>query len=587
MLAHELAEPDKGSGIAMICTFGDTTDVTWWRELDLPTRAILGRDGRVRAETPAWIAEAGTAATDAYESLAGATVFTAKARMVELLSESGALVGEPSKITHPVKFYEKGDKPLEIVTSRQWYFRNGGRDAALRATFAARGEELDWIPDHMRHRYVHWVDGLNGDWLVSRQRFFGVPIPVWYRLDDHGEPDFDAVLVPDESALPVDPSSDAPPGFDEAQRDQPGGFIGEADVLDTWATSSLTPQIACGWGSDDDLFARTFPMDLRPQGPEIIRTWLFDTVVRAHFEHGALPWRHAAINGWILDPDRKKMSKSKGNVVTPIALLEQYGTDAVRYWSASARPGTDTAFDEGQMKIGRRLAIKVLNASRFALNLGATDANPALVTEPIDRALVARLSALVDDATAAFEGFDYARSLERTEAFFWAFCDDYLELVKGRAYGAGEGAPITAATASARATLALALDVLLRLFAPFLPFATEEVWSWWQEGSVHTASWPSHDDWAAWPTDGDDAVLEVASRVLQSIRRAKSDAKVSMKAPVAEVEVRDLPEQLEALRDALADVGDAGAAEGFELVEVDDPSKAGVDVRLADVPKPS
>jgi valyl-tRNA synthetase len=581
VLAHELAEPDKGSGIAMICTFGDTTDVTWWRELDLPTRAILGRDGRVRTEVPEWISAAGEGAVAAYESLSGRTVFSAKARMVELLTESGDLVGEPSKITHPVKFFEKGDKPLEIVTSRQWYFRNGGRDAALREAFAARGAELDWIPDHMRHRYVHWVDGLNGDWLVSRQRFFGVPIPVWYRLDAQGEPIFDEVLVPDESALPVDPSSDTPPGFDEAQRDQPGGFTGEADVLDTWATSSLTPQIACGWGRDDDLFARTFPMDLRPQGPEIIRTWLFDTVVRSHFEHGRLPWRHAAINGWILDPDRKKMSKSKGNVVTPIALLEKYGTDAVRYWSASARPGTDTAFDEGQMKIGRRLAIKILNASRFALNLGATEPDGSTVTEPIDRALLGRLAALADAATDDFAAFDYARALERTEGFFWSFCDDYLELVKGRAYGPGEGEPIPAETASARATLASALDTLLRLFAPFLPFVTEEVWSWWRSGSVHQATWPSAAERADWPSFADDAALGVAADVLRSIRRAKSDAKVSMKAPVVRAEVRDLPERLDALRAAERDVADAGAVEGFELVAVDDPSEAGTTVELA------
>ena len=410
VLAHPLAEMDKGSGIAMICTFGDTTDVTWWRELDLATRAILGRDGRVARTTPAWITAAGPEATAAYQTLAGKTVHSAQEQMVELLRASGELLGEPSAITHPVKFFEKGDKPLEIVTSRQWYFRNGGRDAELRAALARRGEQLHWVPDHMRHRYAHWVDGLNGDWLVSRQRFFGVPIPVWYQVDDNGEVDHGAVLVPDEAALPVDPSSDTPPGFSPDRRGQPGGFVGEADVLDTWATSSLTPQIACGWGRDEDLFARTFPMDLRPQGPEIIRTWLFDTVVRAHLEHDSLPWTTCAINGWILDPDRKKMSKSKGNVVTPLALLETYGTDAVRYWSTSARPGTDTAFDEGQFKIGRRLAIKILNVSRFALNIGAVDPDPGAVTEPIDRALLTRLAELVHAATKAFDDFDYARA---------------------------------------------------------------------------------------------------------------------------------------------------------------------------------
>ncbi|HET8930003.1 MAG TPA: valine--tRNA ligase [Acidimicrobiales bacterium] len=562
VVAHELAEPDKGSGIAMVCTFGDTTDVTWWRELELPTRAIIGRNGRLRTETPGWITAAGPDAVAAYETLAGKTVFSAKEQMVELLGARGELVGEPKPISHPVKFYEKGDKPLEIVTSRQWYFRNGGRDPELREVFARRGTELAWVPEHMRHRYQHWVDGLNGDWLVSRQRFFGVPIPVWYGVDDDGEPDHDTVITPDESALPVDPSSDTPPGFEASQRGVPGGFIGEADVLDTWATSSLTPQIACGWGRDDDLFSRTFPMDLRPQGPEIIRTWLFDTVVRAHFAHGTLPWKRATINGWILDPDRKKMSKSMGNVVTPIALLENYGTDAVRYWSTSARPGTDTAFDEGQIKIGRRLAIKLLNASRFALNSGATDVDPALITEPLDRALLTRLDDVVAMATRAFDAFDYARALEVTEAFFWDFCNDYLELVKGRAYGnrddavAGD-ATTSPATASARATLAVALDAVLRLFAPFLPFVTEEVWSWWRPGSVHAATWPSGES-TSWPTAGDDTVLTVAATVLGEIRHAKSDAKVSMKTAVATVKVTDSPERCAALEAARNDVIDAG-----------------------------
>ncbi|MBS1846826.1 MAG: valine--tRNA ligase [Actinobacteria bacterium] len=576
VLAHPLAEKDKGSGIAMICTFGDTTDVTWWRELELPTRAIIGRNGRIRTETPDWIIAAGPNATAAYESLAGKTVFGAKEQIVELLRNSAELIGDPKPLTHPVKFFEKGDKPLEIVTSRQWYFRNGGRDPELRRRFAERGTELAWVPDHMRHRYAHWVDGLNGDWLVSRQRFFGVPIPVWYAVGDDGEIDYDTVYVPDEASLPVDPSSDCPPGFEEAQRGRPGGFVGEADVLDTWATSSLTPQIACGWGRDDDLFARTFPMDLRPQGPEIIRTWLFDTVVRAHFEHDALPWKRATINGWILDPDRKKMSKSKGNVVTPIALLETYGTDAVRYWSTSARPGTDTAFDEGQFKIGRRLAIKILNASRFALNSGATDLDPRHVTAPVDRALLCRLAAVVDAATTAFEAFDYARALEVTETFFWGFCDDYLELVKGRAYGSGDN---EAATASARATLAIALDAVLRLFAPFLPFVTEEVWSWWRHGSVHTSTWPNGAD-GDWPTADNDDVLVVAADVLGAIRRAKSDAKVSMKTRVVNVAVVDTDERYAALDVVRGDVMEAGVADGISFDERVDREPPRIDVDL-------
>jgi valyl-tRNA synthetase len=521
IVGHALAEPDKGTGMAMVCTFGDTTDVVWWRELQLPTRTVIQRDGRFQADTPEWLTGAGAAA---YGLVAGLYPKQARRKVTELLAEAGEMEGEPRPIIHAVKYYEKGERPLEIVSSRQWYIRNGGIDAGLRRELLERGNELRWVPDFMGVRYRHWVEGLNSDWLVSRQRFFGVPMPLWYPVADDETIEYDRPIVPDGGQLPVDPTTDTPPGYKESQRNRPGGFAADPDVMDTWATSSLTPQIAGHWLDDPDLWERVFPMDQRPQGPEIIRTWLFATVTRAHQEHGVLPWRAATINGWILDPDRKKMSKSKDNVVTPMPLIEEYGAEAIRYWACNGRPGADTALDLGVMKIGRRLAIKLLNASRFVLGLSDV-AEPGKITGSLDRSQLAHLAATIEQATTAFEEYDYARALEVTERSFWAWTDDYLELVKSRAYGEGEPA------ASAHATLQLALTVYLRLFAPFLPFVTDEVWSWWQVGSVHRAPWPTVGE--VGDHAGDPGLLDLTAQVLTAVRRVKSEAKVSMRTPVS------------------------------------------------------
>lgn len=558
IVSHRLAQIDKGSGIAMICTFGDVTDVVWWRELKLPTRPIIGFDGRILADGPAEVLAGPGKAL--YQELIGKTVFSAKELIVKALVESGDMVGDPKPISHPVKFFEKGDKPLEIVSTRQWYIKNGGSDEALSKKLVDLGRQMEFHPSFMRVRLEDWINGLNGDWLISRQRFFGVPIPIWYPLDSDGNPDYANPILPSDEALPIDPSSDVPSGFSEDQRGKPGGFIGELDIMDTWATSSLTPQLAGGWSTDEKRFKNVFPYDLRPQGQDIIRTWLFSTLLRSQLEHGGLPWKNAAISGWILDPDRKKMSKSKGNVVVPNELLENHGSDAVRYWAASARLGTDAAFDEGQMKIGRRLAIKLLNAARFALSF-ELPAEAKSVTEEIDLSMLAQLAEVVKTATAAFESYDHTKALEVTESFFWTFTDDYLELVKDRAYGQQDHS--AQQIGSAVLALRSALSVLVRLFAPFLPFASEEVWSWWQEGSVHQAAWPSE----AELTGSSAELMNLTSAALILIRKSKSDLKLSMK---AEIELLKLagPAPLAGVSRDLQSVGNISQLELSEAPEI-------------------
>jgi valyl-tRNA synthetase len=557
--AHTLADPEKGTGVAMICTFGDITDVVWWRELGLPVRAVIQTNGAFKPVTwgeSGWPSVDAPRAQQAYDQLAGLSATKARARTVELLRESGDLLGDPKPITHAVKFYEKGDRPLEIVTSRQWFIKTmDAREALL-----ARGRELGWHPSYMQARLENWINGLAGDWCISRQRFFGVPFPVWYKVRSDGTVDHEARLLPSEDRLPIDPSTDLPDGYTTEQRDQPGGFSGDPDIMDTWATSSLSPQIAGGWIDDPDLFARVFPMDVRPQAHDIIRTWLFSTMLRAEYEQGSLPWKNAAISGWVLDPDRKKMSKSKGNVVTPMALLEEHGSDGVRYWAASGRPGADTAFDSGQMKVGRRLAIKLLNASKFVL---ARPGTQGAVTSGVDRGLLTNLARLVRESTDDLENYQYTRVLERTETAFWFFCDNYLELVKSRRYG-DHGEELAA---SANTALLTALSVFLRLFAPFLPFATEEVWSWWQPGSVHKAPRPSAAEILA-VAGGEDSRgvqgLQMAAQVLGDIRKKKSEEQRALKTPVARIVVRAPEDKLELLPEIERDLRASGQIQQIE-----------------------
>ncbi len=581
IMADERVNPEKGTGILMVCTFGDATDVEWWRQFGLPLRQIIGKDGRllpVRFGGAGWESLEPDAANAAYADLQGKTVKQAKTAVVELLrrEDLAALPGlgaplteEPRPIEHAVKLYEKGDRPLEIIATRQWFVRLLDKKDVL----LEQGRKIQWHPAFMRSRYENWVEGLNQDWCVSRQRYFGVPFPVWYPLDAHGVPDFTRPIVPETSSLPVDPLAEPAPGYDEASRGQPNGFTGDPDVMDTWATSSMTPQIASHWEDDPQRHQKLFPMDVRPQSHEIIRTWAFYTIVKAWLHERQVPWYHVVISGWILDPDRKKMSKSQGNVVTPNHLLEQYSSDAVRYWAARARLGVDTAYDESVFGNGKRLTTKLFNATKFVAGHLLTQDHDSLgvanILEPLDRDFMGRLQGTVGRASEAFEVFEFANALSEIETFFWAdLCDNYLELIKGRAYEASD----SLGRRSAMATLKVSLSVVLRLFAPYLPFLTEELWSWLfatpsgRTQSIHTSPWPTLGELSSIDVpDGDP--YGGAVEVVREVRRVKGEAKVSMKTPVGLLEVVGSAADLAALRGVLPDLLSVCMAREATLME--------------------
>ncbi len=595
IVAAQHADPEKGTGILMVCTFGDAMDVEWWKQSGLALKQVIGRNGRllpVEFGTAPFESTDPVAARDAWSRLEGLNTNQAKKVSAELLSEEGSFVDgrtpampdDPRPVEQVVKFYEKGERPLEFVTTRQWFVKI----LEYKDQLKEQGEKIQWHPSYMRSRYQNWVEGLNQDWCISRQRYFGVPFPVWYPLGSDGEPDYASPIYADPGTLPVDPLSAAAPGYSEGQRDQPGGFSGEPDVMDTWATSSLTPQIQSHWGVDSERHKKLFPMDVRPQSHEIIRTWAFYTIVKAWMHEREIPWKHVVISGWILDPDRKKMSKSKGNVVTPEDLLTEWSSDAVRYWAARARLGSDTAYDPGVFKVGRRLAVKVFNASRFVitqLDRGAGQGGyPGVeqITAPLDLAMAGRMKKVVEQATESFESFDYAAALQVSEEAFWNFCDHYLELVKIRSY-LDEDTP---ERKSALAGLAWGLKTFLRLLAPFLPYITEEVWSWRFAGegrdrSVHTAQWPLVEEIAAVPDPEHEGTFNAAVEVLSEIRAIKTQAQKSLRWPVKSLVVTASGDLLAALSPVIQDVllagnvpveaaefltGDPGEAARFRVV---------------------
>ncbi|OPX23933.1 MAG: valine--tRNA ligase [Planctomycetales bacterium 4484_113] len=523
VMADELADPEKGTGIVMCCTFGDTTDIDWWQRHHLDTRVVIDERGRLNEHAQAF---------------AGMSLDEGRRAVVEQLREGGFLTRSWS-IQHPVNCHERCGTPLEFLITRQWYVRLLDKKEQL----VAQGAKCRWFPEHMGVRYRHWVENLKWDWGISRQRYFGVPFPVWYCAD------CDEVIPAREEDLPVNPLHDAPP-VEVCPHCGSSNIVPEKDVLDTWATSSLTPQLNTRWGEPNDRSQLLFPMSLRPQAHDIIRTWAFYTIVKAYLHTGEIPWFDVVVSGHAQDSSRHKISKSKGKGTrSPRELVEQYSADVIRYWAASAKLGTDTFIDmddpRKDFEAGKRLVTKLYNASKLALRhlIGFTPAAnqplASIITHPVDRWAMTKLTRTVEAATRHLEEYDFAEALAVTERFFWNdFCDNYLELVKGRLYGDAilhlEKDHAARVQLSAKQTLYVALESLLKLFAPFIPFITEEIWHWYFAGfsdlpSVHLLSWPRREEFADLVDEELFTIGEDLVEALALARKAKSELGVSIK----------------------------------------------------------
>ncbi|RME52634.1 valine--tRNA ligase [Candidatus Woesearchaeota archaeon] len=504
VLFDESVEKDKGTGLMMVCTFGDKEDIDKWHRYGLDLRIVFTKEGKLNN------------LAGRYEGL---TIQETRTKILEDLRKEGRLRKQET-IVHAVNVHERCGTEVEYLKTPQWFIKILDRkDDLLKAA-----DEITWYPAHMKARYVHWVKNLNWDWCISRQRSYGVPFPVWYGKD--GE-----VVIPREEDLPVDPLTTPPPRE---------GLTPEEDVMDTWNTSSCTPQLVLGWAERDAAASRMhlYPMSVRPQAHDIIRTWAFYTIVKGLYHQGKPPWKDIVISGHVLDPKGRKMSKSKGNVIKPQDVMQRFCADALRWWAAGVKLGDDLPYMEKDLVSGQKLIRKLWNASKFVLShLNDFDGARPAALEAMDAWVIANLNDVIAEATKYFDQYEFSKCRLEVEKFFWqTFCDNYLELCKDRIYNPDVRGK--EARTSAQYTLSTVLKAVLKLLAPIMPHVTEEIYSLRfarEEGveSIHVSSWPdkiSLSDAKQAKEAGD-----AAARIIAHVRKFKAERRISLGKPVAKL----------------------------------------------------
>lgn len=501
----EKVAKDKGTGAVMCCTFGDTTDIEWYHQHNLELRQIFDQYGRMNELAGPY---------------KGLKIKQAREQIKKDLEEKGLLKAKKD-IVHPVNVHERCGNEMEFVVTEQWFIKI----LDYKEDLIKVADDIQWRPAFMKERYVHWVKNLKWDWCISRQRYFGVPFPLWY-CAKCGE-----VMLAEEKELPVNPLSCSP---DRACVCGSKEFVPESNVLDTWATSSVTPQINGKWGEKDDRMERIFPFSMRPQAHDIIRTWAFYTIVKSLYHHGKAPWSTVMISGHSKDPKGDKISKSKGNAgVTPQKLMEQFGADPVRYWAAGSRLGMDTIMSEEVMKDGQRLVTKLWNASKFVImSLDGYSKGMSGSRNLIDEWILSRLHTVIETATKYMDEYEYGLALNVIQDFFWRdLCDNYIELSKGKIKEGNDKERI-----GSQETLYTVLLTTLKMFAPFIPHITEEIYQLYFKQyelgvSLHTEQWPKEELFFT----GNEKVLALGDGVLkfvEMVRKAKSEAKLSLMHPI-------------------------------------------------------